>query len=71
MEFVCRDSEESDTFRGFDCIERDRAHNVHQTFFEKINENSTRGNTSVEKESEIILANVIISDANRRSGGHG
>lgn len=61
---------ELDTFRGFDCMERDRAHFVHQNLYEKVNAYSIQGNTSVEQESEIILANVFISDARRKSGGN-
>lgn len=71
LEFLCRDSSfenESDTFKGFDFMEIDRARIVHQTFFEKVNEQLIHGNITPEKESEIILANVFISDNYRRAG---
>lgn len=83
LEFLCRDlpasssttsfleksfENESDTFKGFDCMEKDRARIVHQTFFEKVNEQLIHGNITPEKESEIILANVFISDNYRRAG---
>lgn len=82
LEFLCREQQsssttssleksfenESETFKGFDCMEKDRAKIVHQTFFEKVNEQFIHGNVTAEKESEIILANVFISDNYRRSG---
>lgn len=77
LEFLCRDSprfhekpveNEMYAFKGFDCTEKNRAKVAHQTLFEKVNENCLKINTNPEDESKIILANVFISDACRRSG---
>lgn len=80
LEFLCRDlpassssasvlktsiENELDQFRGFDSSEKERAEMIHQNFLEKVNE---QNNISAEKRSKIFLANVIISDACRRSG---
>lgn len=53
LEFVCRKSiaNELDSFCGFDSVEKDKAHIVHQTLKDFV-----EGNIPVKKDSEIILA---------------
>lgn len=67
LEFLCRDlvENEMDAFLGFDCLEKNRAKEIHQTLFDKVNGNFTKIDTNPEQK---ILANVFISDACRRSG---
>lgn len=84
LQFLCRDSspssstalfhensteKEMDAFRGFNSTEKDRAEAIHQAFFEKTNEQYSKTIASLDdQKSDIILANVFISNACTRSG---